>query len=261
MDRLGMIKQPISKWSILIVEDDEVLADLIARTLRHEQYQVGIVTRGDNAVSMILEQQPHLVLLDLMLPKLDGVEVCRRVRDRFSGKIIMLTARSEDASQLQAFEVGVDDYVVKPILPKLLIARIKAHLRQTLQINTHQPPLKIDLSSRTVAVPGRAIRLTTSEFDLLAFLSAHPGKTVTRQELYNELRGIDYDGVDRSIDLRVSKLRTHLRSMGHNQEVIKTVHGRGYHFVPLNHGHEGMREQVHLAEDHSVVIKENDSDF
>ena len=242
MNRIKHTENSKSKWRILIVEDDSILADLMARSLRREQYQVEVITRGDQAVSAILTQQPHLVLLDLVLPKLDGVEVCRQVRDQFSGKIIMLTGRSQDSSQLQGFAVGADDYVVKPIEPKVLIARIRAHLRQTYSESIDVYPLKIDLSSRTVSVFGRDIRLTTSEFDLLAFLSTRPGETLTRQELYHQLRGIDYDGLDRSIDLRVSKLRSSLRSIGLKQEVIKTVHGRGYHFVPLDR-----------AADHSIA--------
>ena len=251
MNILRQTEDYISTWRILIVEDDEILSDLMARALRREQYQVSIVNQGDEAVSAILEQHPHLVLLDLMLPKLDGVEVCRQVREHFSGKIIMLTARSEDTSQLQGFEVGADDYVVKPIQPKVLIARIKAHLRQINYEPMYCPPLKIDLSSRTVSVYGQTLRLTTSEFDLLAFLSAHPGQTLTRQELYYKLRGIDYDGLDRSIDLRVSKLRSNLRSMGLTQEVIKTVHGRGYHFVPLGHMSEESRAPQDVSLNHS----------
>ena len=153
MNRLNQTEGSASPWRILIVEDDELLAELMYRALVREHYQVEIVNRGDEAVDVILERRPHLVLLDLMLPQLDGVEVCRQVRARFTGKIIMLTARSADTSQLQGFEVGADDYVVKPIQPKVLIARIKAHLRQI----DHEPqpaPLIIDHSSRTVSVFG-----------------------------------------------------------------------------------------------------------
>ena len=168
-----------------------------------------------------------------MLPGLDGIEVCRQVRDSYNGYIIMLTAKDSDASQLLGFEVGADDYVIKPVQPNLLLARVKAHLRHLPSQQNLEAPLNIDKSSRTVFVYGRDLKLTTSEFDLLAFLFDHQGETLTRQELYHALRGIDYDGLDRSIDLRVSKLRSHLRGMGLTQEVIKTVHGRGYHFIPL----------------------------
>jgi DNA-binding response OmpR family regulator len=168
-----------------------------------------------------------------MLPGADGIEVCKQVRDAYNGYIIMLTAKDSEASQLLGFEVGTDDYVIKPVQPNLLLARVKAHLRHLPTQETAEAPLVIDNASRTVFVYGKDLKLTTSEFDLLAFLFEHQGETLNRQELYCALRGIDYDGLDRSIDLRVSKLRSHLRSMGLTQEVIKTVHGRGYHFVPL----------------------------
>lgn len=229
---------------ILVVEDDETLAHLMSHTLKREGFIVEVVNQGDEAVTAILEWSPHLVLLDLMLPKLSGVEICRQVRDQYHGRILMLTARSEDASQLKGFEVGADDYVVKPILPQVLIARIKAHLRQLSSQSDDRAPLYIDHSSRAVFVYGQELKLTTSEFDLLAFLAAHPGETLTRQELYHQLRGIDYDGLDRSIDLRVSKLRSNLRAMGLEREVIKTVHGRGYHFVPLNSSADPQSDQI-----------------
>jgi DNA-binding response OmpR family regulator len=219
---------------LLVVEDDETLSSLISQFLTNAGYQVDVIHRGDEAIPYIIEKQPHLVLLDLMLPGADGIEVCKQVRDAYNGYIIMLTAKDSEASQLLGFEVGADDYVIKPVQPKLLLARVKAHLRHLPTQETVEAPLVIDNASRTVFVYGKDLKLTTSEFDLLAFLFEHQGETLNRQELYHALRGIDYDGLDRSIDLRVSKLRSHLRSMGLTQEVIKTVHGRGYHFVPLD---------------------------
>ena len=235
-------KTNTSDIHIAVIEDDEALSELMAHALTQEGYQTSIVRRGDEAVDYITDKQPHLVLLDLMLPGLSGIEVCKKVRDRFNGFIIMLTAKGDEASQLLGFEVGADDYVIKPVQPRILLARLRAHLRHIPTANSQEKPLKIDLNSRTVFVYGQDLKLTTSEFDLLAFLFANQGKTLSRQELYYELRGIDYDGLDRSIDLRVSKLRSHLRSMGLTKEVIKTVHGRGYHFVPLftsDLAHEG----------------------
>lgn len=219
---------------LLVVEDDETLSSLISQFLTNAGYQVEVIHRGDEAIPYIIEKQPHLVLLDLMLPGADGIEVCKQVRDAYNGYIIMLTAKDSEASQLLGFEVGADDYVIKPVQPNLLLARVKAHLRHLPTQETAEAPLVIDNASRTVFVYGKDLKLTTSEFDLLAFLFEHQGETLNRQELYHALRGIDYDGLDRSIDLRVSKLRSHLRSMGLTQEVIKTVHGRGYHFVPLD---------------------------
>ena len=219
---------------ILVIEDDQSLAELISHSLKREGMEVEIIYRGDEGVDRILEMSPDLVILDLMLPGLNGLEVCRQVRTDYKGSIIMLTAQESETIQLQGFEVGADDYVVKPVKPQLLIARIRAHLRKMSSHDSQPtPPLRIDLSSRSVHVCGKELKLTTSEFELLALLAAHPGETLTRQQLYYELRGIDYDGLDRSIDLRVSKLRSNLKAMGLKSEVIKTVHGRGYHFVPL----------------------------
>lgn len=223
-----------SAFNIMVVEDDLTLSSLITNALKQEGYSVDAVHRGDDAVQQIIIRQPHLVLLDLMLPGLDGIEVCKAVRDRFNGYIIMLTAKSSESSQLLGFEAGADDYLIKPIQPTVLKARIKAHLRHLPTASTSAPPLKIDDTSRCVLVYGRDLKLTTSEFDLLSYLYNHQGETLSRQDLYHELRGIDYDGLDRSIDLRISKLRSHLRSMGLTKDVIKTVHGRGYHFIPLD---------------------------
>jgi DNA-binding response OmpR family regulator len=234
--------QTLTPTKIIIVEDDQALSDLMTQALKQEGYSVESILRGEEAIPRIIEDQPHLVLLDLMLPDLNGIEVCRAVRDQFNGYIIMLTAKGDETSQLLGFEVGADDYVIKPVQPSILKARIKAHLRHLTPVTNLSSPLKIEVTSRNVSVYGRDLKLTTSEFDLLSFLFVHQGQTLTRQILYRELRGIDYDGLDRSIDLRVSKIRSHLRSMGLNQEVIKTVHGRGYHFIPLNQisdEHEG----------------------
>lgn len=220
---------------IIIVEDDRSLAQLMSMALQREGFKVQCVHRGDEAVHAILETLPELVILDLMLPGMNGIEICRQLRPHYTGKILMLTAQEGEATQIDGFEAGADDYVVKPIKPQLLIARVKAHLRKASQeVGTDQVPLKIDLSARNVFVCGKELKLTTSEFDLLALLAAHSGETLSRQELYHKLRGIDYDGLDRSIDLRVSKLRSNLKAMGLSSEVIKTVHGKGYHFIPLD---------------------------
>ena len=217
---------------VLIVEDDPEIIHLLEIHLKDLGCEVISAMKGDSGLRMAINEVPDLIILDVMLPGMDGVEVCQKIRAaEIKSPILMLTAKSEEIDKVLGLEVGADDYLVKPVKPKLLIARIKAHLRQ---VESAPSPLRIDLSSRSVEVYGEELKLTTSEFDLLALLASHPGVTLTRQELYHELRGIDYDGLDRSIDLRVSKLRNNLRLMGFEHEVIKTVHGRGYHFVPMN---------------------------
>ena len=224
----------MSQAHVLIVEDDLPLAEAMKLVLTKEGYAVSIEQRGDRAVTKIEELCPQLVILDWMLPGLEGPEVCRRVRSAYTGRILMLTAKEGDADQILGLEVGADDYVVKPIQSKVLVARVRAHLRRAQQsegLEIQVGALYINASERLVRVGEQPIELTTSEFDLLFYLASRSGQTLTRQELYLALRGIDYDGVDRSIDLRVSKLRAHLKSAGFDQQVIKTVHGKGYHFA------------------------------
>jgi DNA-binding response OmpR family regulator len=213
---------------ILIVEDDATLSTLMAAALRKEGYLVSVEQRGDRAVAQIEALHPQLVLLDVMLPGLDGVEVCKRARRSYSGRILMVTAKESDADHILGLEVGADDYLVKPVPPRLLMARVKAHLRRAQQsegLMIQLGALVIDPATRSAAVGDAPLTLTTSELDLLLYLASHPGQVLTRQEIYLTLRGIEHDGVDRSIDLRVSKLRAHLRAAGITQNIIKTVHG------------------------------------
>lgn len=231
----------MSQAHILIVEDDLPLAEVMGRVLSKAGYTVSIESRGDHALNRVEELRPQLVILDWMLPGLDGIEVCKRLRASYQGRILMLTAKESDADQILGFEVGADDYVVKPIQSRLLLARVQAHLRRAqlsegLEIRVDN--LHIDAAKRIVKVDDKTLELTTSEFDLLFYLASHPGQTLSRQDIYLALRGIDYDGVDRSIDLRISKLRAHLKQAGFERQVIKTVHGRGYHFAVSPEGSE-----------------------
>ena len=230
-----------SRGTILIIEDDYPLAVLMANSLQKEGYIVFTETQGDQAISKVENLNPDLILLDLMLPFLNGVEICQMIRETYQGCIVMFTARESDLDQITGLNAGADDYVIKPIKPKVLIARIHSHFRRmrlSTPVNTANAilassGLSIDLHQRSATVFGQRVELTTSEFDLLAYLAHHAGQTLSRQDLYQALRGIDYDGVDRSIDLRISKIRRYLKDAGLNENVIKTVHGRGYHFVTL----------------------------
>ncbi len=201
---------------ILLVEDDDKLAALVAEYLQKKGYQVAIEARGDTAVDRILAEQPDLVILDIMLPGLDGLKVCKQVRDRYSGPILMLTALDDEIDEVVGLEIGADDYLAKPVRPRLLLAHLEALLRRA-PANVSPPtsgspvlevgPLRLDASRREVWVVNRSLDLTTAEFDLLALLMRHAGETLSREQIYNELRGIDYDGIDRSIDLRIARLR------------------------------------------------------
>ena len=224
---------------ILLVEDDERLAQLTAEYLTRNDLAVDIESRGDRAEERILAEQPDLVILDVMLPGKDGFEVCRGVRARYRGVILMLTARDEDFDQILGLELGADDYIAKPVQPRVLLARIKALLRRLPgpgdagTDNAEQMvfgQFAISQSTRTATLAGAPIDLTTAEFDLLWLLATHAGNVLSRDDLLQELRGIGFDGLDRSIDARISRLRKKLNDDPENPTRIKTVRGKGYLF-------------------------------
>jgi len=233
---------PISNYSILIVEDDERLSKLICDYLQRHSFDCQQEYRGDTAVDAILENNPELVILDLMLPGIDGFEVCRRVRHQYSGAIMMLTAQEEDVDQIVGLEIGADDYVTKPVEPRVLLARVRSLLRRSASASTKVGVeadsneltsnwLKICDSSREVKVEGESLNLTTSEFDLLWYLAKHAGKVISRDDLYKSLSGIEYDGIDRAMDIRISRLRKLINDDADQPSRIKTVRSKGYLFV------------------------------
>ena len=223
---------------ILLVEDDERLAGLTAEYLSRNDLHDSIEPRGDTAEARILAEQPDLVILDVMLPGKDGFEVCRAVRQQYRGVILMLTARDEDFDQILGLELGADDYIAKPVQPRVLLARIKALLRRlpapSEQDNASDQLIfgnfRISQSTRTASLGSQNIDLTTAEFDLLWLLASHAGNVLSRDDLLQELRGIGFDGLDRSIDARISRLRKKLNDDPENPTRIKTVRGKGYLF-------------------------------
>lgn len=220
---------------IFVVEDDTRLAELVRDYLTQSGFTVTHEPRGDRAVDGILAAEPDLVILDLMLPGEDGLSICRRLRPAFSGPVLMLTARGDEIDQVVGLEMGADDYVAKPVSPRLLLARIRALLRRGAPVEASRVEcgsLVVDLGARSATIDGEAVDLTSSEFDLLWVLATHAGRPVSREELVRELRGIQYDGVDRSIDVRVSQLRRKLATDPRHSDRIKTVRGVGYQLVP-----------------------------
>lgn len=227
---------------ILLVEDDERLAKLTAEYLRKHDFEVAIETRGDTAETRILSERPDLVILDVMLPGKDGFDVCLAVRAQYSGVILMLTARDEDFDQILGLELGADDYIAKPVPPRLLLARIKALLRRAPgNVNTGTPAngeetelsfggFRISQATRTTHLNDEVIDLTTAEFDLLWLLARNAGSVLSRDDLLQQLRGIGFDGLDRSIDARISRVRKKLGDDPDNPTRIKTVRGKGYLF-------------------------------
>lgn len=225
--------------NILLVEDDERLALLTAEYLGKNGLTVAIEGHGEVAERRILSEKPDLVILDVMLPGKDGFEICQAVRPSYKGVILMLTARDEDLDQILGLELGADDFIAKPVQPRVLLARIKALLRRLPTAGTatsdDQEQLaigqfRISQSTRMASLAGQAIDLTTAEFDLLWLLANRAGVVLSRDDLLQELRGIGFDGLDRSIDARISRLRKKLNDDPENPTRIKTVRGKGYLF-------------------------------
>lgn len=230
------------KTHILLIEDDARLAGLTAEYLRKNDFEVAIEARGDAAEARILGDRPDLVILDVMLPGKDGFEVCRAVRPHYTGVILMLTARDEDFDQILGLELGADDYIAKPVQPRLLLARIKALLRRAPGASGGAGSesgeltelafgsFHISQATRSAQLGTEPIDLTTAEFDLLWLLALHAGSILSRDDLLQKLRGIGFDGLDRSIDARISRLRKKLGDDPENPTRIKTVRAKGYLF-------------------------------
>ncbi len=222
---------------ILAVDDDEEILRLIRRILQIEGFQVQTLESGD-AVVQELEKQPFdLVLLDLMLPYLDGISVCRLIRNFSTIPIIMLTAKTSDQDQVEGLAAGADDYITKPFSTQALIARVKAVLRRS-QMTFPPPPtnrlvrgdLVIDFAERQVTVAGKEIKLTQTEFNLLQELTQHQGKVLTHSHLLNHVWGNEYQGELRYLHVFISRLRTKLGLQKSGTQVFENISGVGYRF-------------------------------
>ena len=217
--------------TVLLVEDDENLATLLVDYLGRHGFVVQHESDGLRGAEAITRDEPDLVLLDLMLPRLDGLEICRRVRPDFRGPILMLTARVEDVDEIVGLEVGADDYIKKPVDPRVLVARMRAVLRRTQTTQGEAQRLTfdeivIDAGRHELTADGVDCQLTTAEFELVWILASRAGEVVTREELHQQLRGVAYDGIDRSIDLRVSRVR---KKLGDTASAwLRSVRGTGY---------------------------------
>ncbi len=226
---------------ILLVEDDLRLGALVSEFLVSKGFVVDIEVRGDLAPDRIIDENPDLVILDLMLPGLDGLSICRKVRPVYPGPIMMLTALSDEVDEVVGLEVGADDYLAKPVRPRLLLARIHNLLRRMNADGEDRAitgervitieDLVIDPGSRSVRLGSREIDLTTAEFDLLYYLAERVGQVIDRNDIYRDLRGMEWDGLDRSIDLRVARLRRKIGDDARHPRRIKSVRGSGYLLV------------------------------
>ena len=223
-------------YRVLLVEDDPRLAELVTEYLSGYEFAVDVVTRGDVALEHFKMAAPDIVVLDLMLPGMDGMVVCRQIRDVSSVPILILTAREDTYDEVSGLEQGADDFVNKPVQPRVLLARLRALLRRT-QAKTAGDgralefgALRIMASDRSVTWRGQPCVLSNTEYKLLLVLAEAAGRVLSRDELLKKMRGIEFDGLDRSIDNSISKLR---RKFDDNlSEKIKTVWGEGYLFSP-----------------------------
>ncbi len=233
---------------ILIVEDDNRLANLIKTYLSHHDYEVECHERGDTAEEVIRDLKPDLIILDVMLPGKSGFDICRDIQSWFNGFILIMTASEDNIDEIVGLELGADDYLAKPVEPRLLLARIRALLRRKqmdsmyIDTATVKPlvstdnllvfgELIINYENRKVTLNQQEIDLTTAEFDLLWLLATHVGQILSRDDIFSQVRGFDFDGSDRSIDARISRLRRKLFDDPDNPRRIKTVRGKGYLFL------------------------------
>ncbi|MCB1664402.1 MAG: winged helix-turn-helix domain-containing protein [Pseudomonadales bacterium] len=223
---------------LLLIEDDVRLASLVQDYLSHENFAVQVQHHGDTAVAEFDPQQVDIVVLDLMLPGMNGLQVCTHLRQRYAGPILILTAKSSDIDHVMGLELGADDFVTKPIEPPVLLARLRALLRRA-KAAAPQPKgevlrfgsLQLDPQSHQVLLAGEEVELTTQEFELLGLLMRNAGTVLSRDAIYHNLRGIDYDGLDRTVDVRISRLRKKLQDNPEQPFRIRTVWGKGYLFV------------------------------
>ena len=220
--------------TILVVDDERNIVDLVRLYLEKDGFAVLTAGDGDQALALHARHDPDLVILDLMLPGIDGFEVCRELRRRGDTPVLMLTARDDDIDAIVGLELGADDYVTKPFNPRALMARVKAILRRTEATSRGGRPievgdLRIDPRRREATVAGRRVDLRSREFDLLAALARDPGVVLTRDALLEDVWGTDFPGETRTVDVHVSEVRKKLRPDGPS---IETVRGLGYRLVP-----------------------------
>ncbi|MEM1031008.1 MAG: response regulator transcription factor [Myxococcota bacterium] len=221
---------------LLVVEDDDELAALLLEYLSQHGFELSRVATGTEAVNAIARDRPDLVILDLMLPGQNGLDVCREVRATYQGAIVMLTASQSATDHVAGLELGADDFVNKPIEPRVLVARVRSQLRRRRGGGVPRPAvdrlrvgtLEIDVPARDARVAGEVIPLTNMEFDVLTMLARDAGAVVKRDDLYTEVMGTEYDGIDRGMDVHVSRIRRKLAVGGFDTSRLKSVRGVGY---------------------------------
>lgn len=222
----------MEKLKILVVDDESRMRKLVRDFLVKSNYEVAEAEDGRQAVDLFFEQQDiALIILDVMMPGMDGWQVCREIREYSKVPIIMLTAKGDEQDELQGFQLGVDEYISKPFSPKILVARVEAILRRTVQVSAEDiisvGGIEIDKAAHVVTIDGKSIELSYKEFELLVYFAENRGIALSREKILNSVWNYDYFGDARTIDTHVKKLRS---KMGAKGEMIKTVWGLGYKF-------------------------------
>ncbi len=225
---------------LLVVDDDDGLRNLLEQYLTSNGYTVSLAASGVEMDAVLAQAQPDLVILDLMMPGEDGLAIARRLRASTALPIIMLSARGEDIDRIVGLEVGADDYLAKPFNPRELLARIRAVLRRkqapAAEVNTnevvHFADFELDISAQRLTKAGVEVNLTTAEFDILQLFTSHPNRVLSRDQLMDMLKGYDRDPFDRSIDVRVTRLRRKIEPNPTEPVYIRTIWGQGYLFSP-----------------------------
>ena len=224
---------------ILVVEDEKPIADIIKFNLEREGFTVLLAYNGQDAIDVAMRQVPDLIVLDVMLPKLDGFQVCREIRKSMQTPILMLTAKEAENDKIRGLEVGADDYITKPFSPRELVARVKAHLRRMNMLTSHEEqgssqlgfgPIVIDLAKVEVRKRGIPLDLTVREFELLKYLALYPDRVFDREHLLKEVWGYDYFGDGRTVDVTVRRLREKVEDDPSNAAFVMTRRGVGYYF-------------------------------
>ncbi|MCG7561300.1 response regulator [Pseudoalteromonas sp. McH1-42] len=226
-----------TQQKILLIDDDRELTQLMSQFLQKNGYDVACYEQGNGAVVRVEEFAPDLLVLDLMLPGQDGLSICRQIRGRFTGPIIMLTALVDDIDEVTGLEVGADDYLCKPVKPRVLLAHVRAQLRRHNMLVTqtsqtvrtiNDGEICVDLAKRKATCGDKEVLLSSAEFELLWLLANSAGRILSRDELYRTIFKLEFDGMDRSIDLRISRLRKKLGDDPKEPKIIKTIRNKGY---------------------------------
>ena len=220
---------------ILIVEDEEKIARLLCDYLKESGFRTSTQGNGNHVIAQVKKDSPDLILLDIMLPGKDGMQLCREIRQVSSVPIIMITARVEEIDRLLGLELGADDYICKPFSPREVVARVKAVFRR---VHTEPPmnnlvvgSISLDDETHQVAIGKQVLDLTPNEFGLLKVMMRRPNRVFSRSELINRVQGYDFEGYDRTIDTHIKNLRKKIAQKLPDQEIIGTVYGVGYRFI------------------------------